>query len=186
MKTRSKFASALLVTAMTLAGMAGLAGPAHAADTTATFTITAAGGLAVTAPESKALGSAASGATSLAGVQLGAVAVTDSRGALLGTWTASVTSSDFTTGAASENETIGKANASYWSGAATASSGTAVFLPGQAADLNKVTMDVSRTAFSASAIVGNNSATWNPTVSMAIPATAVAGSYSGTITHSVA
>jgi hypothetical protein len=35
------------------------------------------------------------------------------------------------------------------------------------------------------ATTGNNFATWNPTVSITLPAQAVAGTYSGTITHSV-
>ena len=183
MSNRFKVISAMVVCMLSFAGMIG---PAGAADTTATFSVTAAGGLSVTVPESKSLGSAASGATSIAGVQLGAVTVTDSRGALLGAWTASVSSTDFTTGAASANETIGKTNASYWSGAATATSGTAVLVPGQALEANAVTLAAQRTAFSASGTVGNNSATWNPTVSMTIPSTAVVGTYTGTITHSVA
>jgi hypothetical protein len=33
--------------------------------------------------------------------------------------------------------------------------------------------------------VGNNSVTWNPTVLITLPAQAVAGKYTGTITHSV-
>jgi hypothetical protein len=44
----------------------------------------------------------------------------------------------------------------------------------------------SRTAFSAGSVVGNNSVSWNPTVTINIPSAAVAGTYSGTVTHSVA
>lgn len=184
MKIRSKLTSIVVASGLALGSLAGLATPAGAADTTATFTLTA-GALAVSAPESSALGSGATGTASL-GAQLGAVSVTDARGALLGSWTASVASTDFTTGTETADETITKDNASYWSGAATASTGTAVFLPGQAAALNAEDLSASRTAFSASATVGNNSATWNPTVNVTIPSDSVAGTYTATITHSIA
>jgi hypothetical protein len=164
--------------------MLALALPARAADTTTTFTL-AAGSLSISAPASKDLGTGSTGAGTLS-AQLGAVTVTDTRGALLGTWTASVSSTDFTTGGATANETVAKGQVTYWSGTATASSGTAVFTPGQATSGNAQALSASRTAYSAAAIVGNNSATWNPTLTVNVPAAAVAGTYSGTITHSVA
>ena len=112
--------------------------------------------------------------------------MTDLQGSLLGTWTASVTSTDFTTGDETEDETIGKANVAYWSGAPTAFTGVAVFTPGQLTGLLAEDLSASRTAFEATATVGNNSATWNPTVVVTVPSSAVVGTYSGTITHSVA
>lgn len=173
-----------LVLAVAAAVMAGLALPAMGADTTTTFALTGAA-LSITAPASKNLGSAGTGSASLS-AQLGAVTVDDARGLLLGSWTASVTSTNFTTGLATANETIGKASISYWSGAATSTSGTGTFTPGQLTALLAVDLSASRTAFSASATVGNNSASWNPTVIVNIPSAAVVGTYSGTITHSVA
>ena len=167
-----------------LIGALVLALPARAADTDTTFTLTA-GSLAISAPASKDLGSGSTGGGTLS-AQLGTVTVTDTRGALLGTWTASVTSTDFTTGGGTANETIADDEVTYWSGASTASSGTAVFLPGQPLAANAQALGASRTAFSASAIVGNNSVSWNPTLTVNVPATAVAGTYTGTITHSVA
>jgi hypothetical protein len=158
--------------------------PAHAADTTTTFSL-AGGSLSISAPASRDLGSGSTGGGTVS-AQLGSVTVTDNRGALVGTWTASVSSTDFTTGGASANETIAKGQVTYWSGTATASSGVAVFAPGQASAANAQALSVSRTAFSATAIVGNNSASWNPTVTVNVPAAAVAGDYTGTITHSVA
>lgn len=178
---------AVIVGAAALSAATALVVPARAAtsgDTTTTFTLTA-GSLAITTPASKDLGTVATG-SGLSGAQLGNVSVTDGRGALLGTWTASVSSTDFTTGGATANETIAKADADYWSGAATASTGTGVFTPGQLTALLKVTLGASRTAFAAASVVGNNSVTWNPTVIMNAPAGAVAGTYTGTITHSVA
>lgn len=165
-------------------GVLVLALPARAADTTTTFSL-AGGSLAISAPASKDLGSGSTGAGTLS-AQLGTVTVTDGRGALVGTWTASVSSTDFTTGGATADETIAKGQVTYWSGAATASSGTAVFTAGQLLAANAQALSVARTAFSASVIVGNNSASWNPTVTVNVPAAAVAGTYTGTITHSVA
>ncbi|MEV6862025.1 hypothetical protein AB0M44_13615 [Streptosporangium subroseum] len=172
----------LFVMAAAAALAAAFALPAAAAptgDTIVTFEITA-GTLDITVPATADLGAVAAGATSVSG-QLGAVTVTDTRGALDATWTATVSSTSFTTGGATAAETIPASAVTYTPGAATATSGTATFTPGTAADLATPI-----TAFSATAIVGNNSATWNPTITVALPPAAVAGTYTGTITHSVA
>lgn len=186
MSLRTKLVSiaACASAAAALVGFAPAADAATTGGTTTTFTLTA-GNLAITTPSSKDLGSVATGSAST-GAQLGAVSVTDGRGGLNAAWTTSVSSTDFTTGSASADETIAKANADYWSGLATGSTGTGVFTPGQATALLKQTLASSRTAFAGSVLIGNNSATWNPTVGITIPAQAVAGVYSGTITHSVA
>lgn len=165
------------------AGLTAL--PAEAADSTTTFELTTAGGLSISAPGSKSLGSAATNAGTLS-TQLGTVTVTDERGVLSGTWTASVSGTDFTTGTATADETIAKAGISYWSGAATASSGTMVAVPGQLTSLNAVTLGASGTAFSATGVIGNVSLSFSPTIVVNIPSDAVVGTYTGTITHSVA
>jgi hypothetical protein len=41
------------------------------------------------------------------------------------------------------------------------------------------------TVQTATAVIGVNTATWNPSIGVVIPAGAVAGSYTATITHSV-
>lgn len=174
---------ALLVTSASLAVLGGLALPAGAADTTTTFTLTA-GALGVTAPASAPLGTGAVGSPVTA--SLGNVTVSDNRGALLGAWTATAVSSAFTTGGATANETIAATNVTYWSGAATASSGVAVAVPGQLLAAGAVAINTAKTAFSATGALGANSTTWAPTVIVTPPAAAVAGAYSGTITHSVA
>lgn len=168
-----------------LAALGGMAPSAQAVDTTVTFTLTAAGGLGVNAPVSVDLGSAATNAGSVS-AQVGTVTVDDQRGLLAGSWTASVVSSDFTTGGATPEETIPAADVAYWSGPATAVSGTVVATPGQLTAAAAVVIDTSRTAFSATGIVGNNSASWDPTIVVTVPASAVVGTYSGTISHSVA
>jgi hypothetical protein len=179
-----RLATALRLLAATAVGTALLALPARADDTTTSFTLSA-GPLAISVPASANLGTAATGSASLSG-QLGAVTVSDTRGALGEDWTATVSSTDFTTGGATADETIGKSAVSYWSGAATATSGVAVRVPGQLLAANAQSLSTSRTAFSATGTVGNNSTTWNPTLVVTLPSDAVAGLYSGTVTHSVA
>jgi hypothetical protein len=183
-RRRMRMVRTRIVFVLSVFALLAVALPARAADTTTTFSL-AAGALSISAPASSDLGTGSTGSGTLS-AQLGGVTVTDTRGALAGTWTATVSSTDFTTGGGTANETIAKGQVTYWSGTATASSGTAVFLPGQATALNAQDLSAARTAFSASAIVGNNSASWNPTLTVNVPAAAVAGTYTGTVTHSVA
>jgi hypothetical protein len=183
-RLRATFTTLAVITGLALVGIAGPAQAATTGDTTTTFTLTG-GALAITTPASKALGSIATGVANTTAAQLGTVSVADTRGALLGSWTTSVASTDFTTGSATANETIAKVNADYWSGALT-TTGTGAFTPGQLLVANKVTLTASRTAASAATVVGNNTASWNPTVTVNIPSAAVAGDYTGTITHSIA
>ncbi|MFJ9847707.1 hypothetical protein ACIRYZ_46300 [Kitasatospora sp. NPDC101155] len=58
--------------------------------------------------------------------------------------------------------------------------------PGQATAAQAQSLNVSRTAYSLTGGTGNNSATWNPTLVVAIPASAVNGTHTGTVTHSIA
>ena len=144
-----------------------------------------AAGLAITVPSSANLGSVPTG-TLTRSAQLGTVTVTDDR-ALAVTWTATASSTDLVTGAGTAAETIAKASISYWSGPATASTGLAVRTPGQLTFAQAVTLAVPRTAFSAlGTILVANSTSWNPTIVITIPPAAVAGTYTATITHSVA
>jgi hypothetical protein len=148
-------------------------------DTTiVTFTITA-GALTINAPDSVNLGSVASDATSISG-QMGPVTVTDLRDTLNGSWTATAISTDFTTGGATSHETVPNVNVSYSPGPATSTTGTGTFTPGPGGIIN-----VPRVAFTGTDLIGNNSATWNPTLTINIPAATVAGTYTGTVTHSV-
>jgi hypothetical protein len=159
---------------------------AHAADTTTTFVLTAAGGLSISVPGTAQLSAGTATDAGTLTAQLGSVSVTDARGALLGSWTATVSSTDFTTGDETEDETIVKDDVSYWSGAPTGFTGVGVFTPGQLTGLLAQPLSSSRTAFAATATVGNTSATWNPTLVITVPTDAVVGTYAGTITHSAA
>jgi hypothetical protein len=176
-------AAAALGATTVLGATAGPASAASSGDTTTTFTVTG-GALNITVPDVANLGSGNPGGTVTA--QLGAVAVTDGRAALPAAWTASAASTAFTTGGGTGPETVANGNVSYWSGPATATTGSGTFTPGQVNAGAEATMNTTLTAFALSGGAGDNSATWNPTVSVAVPAGAVAGTYTGTITHSVA
>jgi hypothetical protein len=160
----------------------GVSMVAPAQDTSVTVTV-GEGDLEISVPASANLGTGDPG-TSVSG-QLGSVTVTDARAAIDGSWAASVSSSAFTTGGGTPDETIANSAVFYWSGPATATSGAGTFVPGQAAAGNAQSLDASRTAFSRTTGAGNSSATWNPTLRIDLPAAAVTGNYTGTVTHSV-
>jgi hypothetical protein len=158
------------------------AAPAALADQTATSqaTITLeAGGLSITAPSDAGnLGTRSNqvGATTVSG-QLGEVQVTDARDAPAGSgWTATAISTAFTQTA---GPSIGAASVGYTAGAISAV-GTATYAANDPANLTGVSAVVTATA-----ITGNNTATWNPTIQVAVGANMPAGIYLGTITHSV-
>ncbi|MFP5218819.1 MAG: hypothetical protein ACLGIG_03665 [Actinomycetes bacterium] len=176
---------ALGTAAASLAGVVALASPANAEDTVATFTLTGnATGLAISVPTGTtespiSLGSAATGATTVGG-QLGNVVVTDTRGLLAAAWTATATSTDFTTGTATANETVPTTRIAYNSGAGTAADGqVGTMTPG-------VSPALTAPALSVWAGVGNNTVTFNPTLTFTLLPSQVAGTYRGTVTHSVA
>ena len=176
MRNHVSRALAASITATLAAGLGAM--PAEAADTTTTFELTG-GALSISAPASADLGKVAVGTLTIQG-NLGPITVTDNRGALVATWTANVDSTDFTTGSGSAAETVAKTNLLYTPGLPTAQNPVGAFTPGVATGLGTQAIP----AFTA-ATSGNNSATWNPTVLITLPAQAVAGKYTGTITHSV-
>ncbi|WP_354645275.1 hypothetical protein [Kitasatospora camelliae] len=141
------------------------------------------GTLAISLPTATSLGSAAPSGTISAA--LGQVTVSDGRGLATSTWSATVAATNFTTGAAAPAQTITTTNVSYWSGPATSTNGTVISSPGQSDASNKQPLNSARTAFSSNGN-GNSSTSWNPTLVITIPAGATAGTYTGTITHSVA
>ena len=191
MRSSIRIAAALGAAALATSSLGLLAPAAHAAttgNTTTTFTLSG-GALSITVPASANLtpSAVATGTPTLSG-GLGNTNVTDARGNLAATWTVTVTSTDFTTGGGSANETVPKANVSYTSGAASVTTGTGAFTPGAVASLNG---NAPATQIGGTwAGVSNNSATWNPTIGVTLlnsnNTTAVAGTYSGTITQSVA
>ena len=151
-------------------------------DTAVTFTVTN-GALTIDAPTAVALvpGGADTGlpGTVVAGT-MGTTTVTDLRAALDTPWTASVSESDFTTGGATAAETIPAAAATYDPGTVTVVSGN-VTAAGTAVTLSNGDQGVVTDAGS-----GDNTVTWAATITLTIPATAVAGGYTGAMVSSVA
>jgi hypothetical protein len=158
-----------------LASSADAAGGADP-DTTVTFAVTT-GALSMSAPVSVDLGSGAPG-TTISGA-LGPVTVTDDRALLSASWTTTASSSDWTMGSATPTETIAAADVGYDPGSITTTgtitaTGTPITLSGTATPV-----------VTGTAGVGDNTATWDPTISVAVPASAVGGTYTGTLTQSV-
>jgi hypothetical protein len=176
--------------ALALAGSVFGASPASAAaDTTdVTFTL-AAGALTIansttTATLTQAAGTIGTGGTSVSG-KLGATTVSDLRGGLANAATVVVTSTPFTVdGDTAGDATIPASAATAFSGAASNVSGTAVPAATVAAPAGE-NLDSGSTIFTM-ASVGSGSAQYDPTVTIAVPANAVAGTaYTGTITQTV-
>jgi hypothetical protein len=163
----------LLVSTMGVAAAVAVL-PVGAATPT-TFELTA-GGLSISAPTgSVSLGSqvASTSSSTIAG-QLGVVTVSDQRGGVT-TWTASVISTAFTPPSGPADPA---SNVSYAAGPITASGVVATAVP--APDLTGVSTVVT------GASGGISTASWNPTISVIVPANYAPGVYSATITHSVA
>ncbi len=183
MKIRSKITTIAISAALAVAAITGIAGPAEAATTggtIATFTISG-GALAITVPASTVAlvtGTVNAGAATAAG-QLGSVTVDDSRGALLNSWTTTVSSTTFVTGTSTADETVAAANIKYASGISTAHTGLGAFVPTTVP--TALGADASYTG-----AAGNSSTTWNPTLTFTLLSSQVAGTYTGTVTHSVA
>ena len=155
-------------------------------DTTVTFTATSTGVLSMTAPATVSLGSGAVGST-ITGA-LGLVTVTDDRGLDAASWTVTASSTDWTVvgGGGAANETIPATDVTYTPGTITpvgtiTTAGTAITLA------NAATLPaVDQTVVAGTAGVGNNGASWDPTIAVAVPASVVASGYTGTLTQSVA
>ncbi|MER7269847.1 hypothetical protein ABT344_16290 [Micromonospora carbonacea] len=142
-------------------------------------------GIDITVPASANLGTGFVGGV-LTG-QLGTVQVRDQRGNVNpNLWVATVSATAFTTAGGGAQRTITNGQIAYWSGPVVHSSGGGTLVPGQPTSAQAVTLNVTREAFRKTAGNGNNTVSWAPTIRVTVPATVVAGTYQGTITHSVA
>jgi hypothetical protein len=172
-----------IIAATAAVALVALAAPAFAADTSISFAITA-GSLSISAPASSDLGSVAAGSASLSGT-LGNVTVTDNRGAAAAAWTATVAAvaTPWCTGTCdSTSKQVPGSDITYTDNSFGTTSGTCTTrTPGPGGVLS-----ADRTAASVSGCDGTNSATWNPTIALANLADNLAGSYTGTLTHTVA
>ena len=151
--------------------------PAGADPTTATFQLTA-GGLSISVPASVSIGSqvASIGPSTISG-QLGVVTVTDQRGGTTN-WVASVIVTAFTPTTGPAVTAIAADKVSYSAGTITQVGVTAT--KPVTTDLTGVSPVVN------GASTGLSTASWNPTISVLLPANAAPGIYTATITHSIA
>jgi hypothetical protein len=177
MRVRS-LSVALVAGALTL----GIGLPSAWADQTGATnaTITVQGGfLAITVPtDAGNLGTRQNSVTggTISG-PLGQVQVSDARSAAAGSgWVTSVISSAFTPPA---GPAIAASAVSYTVGPIT-KVGTATYTANNPGNLTGVSPAVTATG-----ITGDNSATWNPAINVAVPGGMAAGVYSAIITHSV-
>jgi hypothetical protein len=158
------------------------AGVPALADTTGptTATISVTGGfLSITVPADA--GSLGTRTNSVGGGTingpLGQVQVEDARSAAAGSgWVTSVISTAFTP---PSGPAIAASAVSYTAGTIT-KVGTATYTANDPANLTGVSAAVTATG-----ITGDNSATWNPVIHVAVPGGMAANVYSATITHSV-
>ena len=147
----------------------------NAADTVLTFTVLG-GALNITAPASQALtvtGDVASGGIT-------PVVVSDQRLGING-WTASAISSDFEK-PSPDPATIPASAVTYSAPLLPARTGISTV----AGVLVPQTIDSTTAVVVATAVIGANTATWTGTVEVDLPSEVVAGTYTGTVTHSVA
>ncbi len=174
MRTLRRYATIAAVGAIALGAIG--ASPASAADTPATLEITG-GSLSITVPvDAVSLGSRPNTVEGGAiNGKLGQVQVSDARSAAVG-WVASVISTAFTPPGTTA---IAASAVGYTVGPIT-KVGTAVYTANDPPNLTGVSPVVTATA-----VTGDNSATWNPTINVAVPGGMAAGVYSATITHSV-
>ncbi|MFF3446683.1 hypothetical protein ACFYXJ_06015 [Streptomyces sp. NPDC002667] len=151
----------------------GLAAAADDPSTTVTYTVTS-GALTMSAPVSANLGSGAPGTTISA--PIGPVTVTDDRALASASWTVTAAETDFANGPT----TIPATDAAYTPGSVT-TTGTITATP------TAVTLsNSSQVVLTGSDGIGDNTASWNPTVAVSVPAGSIGGTYTGTLTQSVA
>jgi hypothetical protein len=155
--------------------VAGAAVPASAApgDTVVTFSLTG-GALSVAVQPTASLGSTGTGAVSISG-QLGTVQVSDQRGGLL-PWITSASTTQFT------GDTGTTALGATYNAGTFTTQGSVTMTPALPVALLAAPLPVAIAAV----VIGNNTVTWNPTLTVLLPPDALVGSYSGTIHTSVA
>ena len=167
----------LIASALGLLPCAQPASAAGSGDTPVTIQVTS-GTLDITVPAGPvSLGTvAASSSAQTVSGQLGNVEVIDSRGGTTG-WTATASAVDFT--GPSSISVSAPGSSSYTTPAATVT-GTANVTPS-----NLTALYPPAPVQTATGVAGINTATWDPTISVTLPADTEAGTYSSTVTHSV-
>ena len=166
------------------------AGPGSSEGSLATVTVTTTGTLMAQCDQDfgNVLGSGAVGTTIGSAGNLGAVTVTDNRALDPAAWTVTVYSTDFVNSVTAA-DVIPVGDATYLTGTVGATPGQP--LGSTAVSVNLTTPLTLGLGPTGQAVVtetdfdGDNSTQWTPEIDVAVPATAVLGTYDATITHSV-
>ena len=191
---RTRFTIAAGTLALAVAGSVLAAAPANAQGVT--FTLTA-GGLSIAEPSAPANLTAAGGLAGITGTTvsgaLGETVVTDNRAGVAG-WASKITG---TTAFSNTNTTIpvSAAKAFVAGGLASNVPGSSITKTGTVLATAGTYLDAAtglalsgspQSLVTATAVVGNNTVTFNPSLSIAVPGDATAGAYSGVVTQTVA
>jgi hypothetical protein len=175
-------APALAALVLAFGGAAAMSAPADAQSIT--FTL-GGGSLSISEPGAAAL--TAGALSGLAGSaftgSLGNTTVTDQRGGVAG-WSTTIAQ---TTAFSDGSTTIPVGNTKVWVAAPIVPTGVAVVAAGTyLTQVTGLALTSSGQAFvSATAVVGNNAATFNPSLAVTVPSNATAGTYSGVVTQTV-
>jgi hypothetical protein len=163
----------LAIAALALVGSLGLASPASADPTVTTFVLTG-GSLTLAVSGTATLTSEASvvAANTISG-QLGTVTVTDARGGTAG-WVTSAISGMFTNAGGSTSTDV-----LYSNGTITETGTNTV------AGVSGGSLVGALPVATATSVSGNNTAAWNPTIDVLMPAGTLAGTYTATVTTSI-
>ena len=177
---------ALLLGVTAVAAATAALGSAPAEATSVTFTLSG-GALSVAQPSGTASitggGLAGLAGSAITGT-LGSTTVTDSRGGITG-WSSTIAqTTPFTNG----TTTIPAANTKAWIPALSIST-TGVSLVSSGLYLTQLTglslTSSPQTLVTATGVLGNNTATFNPSIAVTVPGDATAGDYTGVITQTV-
>jgi hypothetical protein len=178
---------ALTAAAALCAGFVGAASPAAAVcDPTAgcsqvQFTITG-GVISINAPTSATAGSTIAGASGgTLAIDLGNTVVTDARVPTTG-WSLTATASDFTAPATSG--TIAKTAAAFSVPNAPSAGAGCTYPLRVSSPLSVNSSGTTPSAILTCSASATNNATYNPRLTLTIPASSVAGTYTGTVTQS--
>jgi hypothetical protein len=179
-----------------------LASPAFAAcsdssctaSTNVTFSLGGSSGLAISVPSNTTvnLGSATSNilGTSVSG-SMHPTTVTDTRGQLLAPWTVTVSSTGFTGSGSAAGQSIAAGQATMYLDTVTTLASvvalaTGGLLPTSFASVaTPVTLTSGGVSLLAGTTTGSGTITYTPDIAVSIPATAVAGTYTGAVTQTV-
>jgi hypothetical protein len=173
-------AGAALLSALAFTGVTAVSASAAEPGTdTTTVTVDVKGGTLDIAVPADALTFALTEPGQVATGELTGITVNDTRAATVG-WVASVNIEEFT------SETVAAAipaeNFTYTASNTTVKTGNSTVVAAPSAVAGGPSASAVQTA---TAVVGNNSATWGATVELLIPTQALAANYTATLTHSV-